>query len=120
MSAVVFHPWMEFLQKRVYVPSLHLNPECRFAAMKNCLKVLQTKWYMCHFGHKSVKPHLGFSNTRSLLNGIAARAGYLSNSDRENFTKIRLAKHAESKSRHAKTFTGVRKNLKASQIPDCM
>ena len=46
---------------------------------------------MGHFGQETVKPHLGFSNARSLLQGIAARAGYLSNSDREKMTKIRLA-----------------------------
>ena len=71
---------------------------------------------MAHFGQLSAKKHVGFSNAKSLLTAITARAGYLSIADREKTTKHALAKRSENRSKFGKkSFTGVKKNLKASQ-----
>ena len=71
---------------------------------------------MAHFGQLSAKKHVGFSNAKSLLAAITARAGYLSNVDREMMTKHVLAKSSQNRSKFAKkSFSGVKKNLKQSQ-----
>ena len=73
------------------------------------------------FGQLSSKRHIGFSNARSLLAAITAKGGYMSVAERENMTKVALATHNSSKSKFGRrTFTGVKKRLKQSQIPDCM
>ena len=71
---------------------------------------------MAHFGQLRAKKHIGFSNAESLLASITARAGYLSNVDREKATKHALAVRSANRSKYGKPgFTGVKKALKQSQ-----
>ena len=86
-----------------------------------CHQVFEAKWYMGFFGQLSCKRHIGYSNARSLLAAITAKGGYMTVAQREEMTRVALAEHKCSRSRFGRrTFTGVKKNLKKSQMPDCM
>lgn len=75
---------------------------------------------MGFFGQLSCKRHIGYSNARSLLAAITTTGGYMTVEERERLTKHALAQHNGSRSRYGKrTFTGIQKNLKKSQKPDC-
>ena len=85
-----------------------------------CHQVFEAKWYMGFFGQLSCKRHIGYSNARSLLAAITAKGGYMTVAEREQMTKVALAEHKRSRSRFGqRTFTGVQKKLKQSQMPDC-
>ena len=76
---------------------------------------------MGFFGQLSCKRHIGYSNARSFFAASTAKGGYMTVAQREEMTRVALAEHKCSRSRFGRrTFTGVKKNLKKSQMPDCM
>ena len=73
---------------------------------------------MCKFGGASVKRHMVLSNCRGFLGSLTARGGYLSIEERNKMAKIKLAIQHSNRSGSVKNkFSGVKKLLKASQIP---
>jgi hypothetical protein len=66
---------------------------------------------MGKYGALSPKPHVGWSNDKTLLQQIHDKAGYLSKQEREEITQVVLATSGRPSEGKKRSYTGNKKAL---------